>query len=49
MRLPPILGNNVFHGVKVYDDAEDQEVLTLVNPILLQIVETCERAGYVCG
>ena len=35
--------NNVFHGVKVYDDAEDQEVLTLVNPILLQIVETCER------
>ena len=37
--------NSVFHGVKVYDAKEDLEVLALVNPILLQIVETCERGA----
>lgn len=34
--------NNVFHGNKVYDDASDRELLTLVTPLLLTIVGTCE-------
>lgn len=34
--------NNVFHGVKVYDDAEDVALLKLVNPILRAILRRCE-------
>ena len=34
--------NNVFHGNKAYDDANDIELLNLVNPILLSILEHCE-------
>jgi hypothetical protein len=34
--------NNVFHGIKVYDDAQDLEILALINPILLDAVDTGE-------
>jgi hypothetical protein len=34
--------NNLFHGVKNYDDREDFELINLINPILLQILEICE-------
>lgn len=34
--------NNLFHGVKVYDDSEDIELINTVNPILLEILEICE-------
>lgn len=35
--------NNLFHGVKVYDDAEDRALLESATPLLLTIVATCER------
>jgi hypothetical protein len=34
--------NNLFHGVKVYDDREDIVLLELVNPVLLTILRNCE-------
>lgn len=34
--------NNLFHGAKVYDDAEDRKLLELVTPLLLAIVSTIE-------
>jgi hypothetical protein len=34
--------NNVFHGVKVYDDQEDLKILRLVNPILLDALGSDE-------
>jgi len=34
--------NNLFHGVKVYDDREDIALLELVNPLLLEILQKCE-------
>jgi hypothetical protein len=34
--------NNLFHGVKVYDDKDDVELINLVNPILLEILIECE-------
>ena len=34
--------NNLFHGVKVYDDREDIALLELVNPVLLSILRCCE-------
>jgi hypothetical protein len=37
--------NNVFHGVKVYDDRQDLEILALVNPILLDAVGSDEPAA----
>jgi len=35
--------NNVFHGVKVYDDKEDLELLRNVNPVLLAVLNESER------
>ena len=35
--------NNLFHGSKVYDDANDRALLELVTPLMLTIVQTCER------
>jgi hypothetical protein len=35
--------NKVFHGVKVYDDRDDIELLELVNPLLLEILRSCEN------
>lgn len=35
--------NNVFHGVKVYDDKEDLDLLRKVNPVLLAVLEESER------
>lgn len=35
--------NNVFHGIKVYDDKDDMELLEHVNPILLAILQETER------
>lgn len=35
--------NNVFHGAKVYDDAEDLELLRRVNPVLLAVLQECEK------
>lgn len=34
--------NNVFHGIKVYDDRSDIELLQLVNPVLATILRKCE-------
>jgi hypothetical protein len=34
--------NNVFHGIKIYDDRDDVRVLKLVNPILREILQACE-------
>jgi len=34
--------NNAFHGVKIYDAADDIAVLKLVNPILVQVLRRCE-------
>lgn len=34
--------NNLFHGVKVYDDREDAALLELVNPVLIAILRNCE-------
>lgn len=34
--------NNLFHGIKVYDDREDSALLGLVNPVLLEILRKCE-------
>jgi len=34
--------NNLFHGVKIFDDKEDIDLINLVNPILLEILEKCE-------
>ena len=34
--------NNVFHGVKVYDDSDDLALLQRVNPILLSILRLAE-------
>ncbi len=34
--------NNLFHGVKVYDDREDIALLELVNPVLISIVRHCK-------
>jgi hypothetical protein len=34
--------NNLFHGVKIYDDREDIALLELVNPILSEILRACE-------
>jgi hypothetical protein len=30
--------NNLFHGKKLYDDADDRELLALLNPILMAIL-----------
>ncbi len=38
--------NNVFHGVKIYDDRDDVAVLKLINPILRDVLRRCE-AGIV--
>lgn len=35
--------NNVFHGVKVYDDASDSDLLREINPILTSIINQCEH------
>ena len=35
--------NNLFHGEKVYDDAEDRKLLEFATPLLLNIVATCEQ------
>lgn len=35
--------NNVFHGVKMYDDADDIALLELVNPVLLTVLRKCEE------
>ena len=35
--------NNLFHGEKVYDDAEDRKLLESATPLLLAIVASCER------
>ncbi len=35
--------NNVFHGVKVYDDHEDFDLLQHANPILVAILTRCEN------
>ena len=35
--------NNLFHGEKVYDDAEDRKLLEFATPLLLTVVATCER------
>jgi|GEM_PF-1788672 len=32
--------NNTFHGVKVYDDREDAQLLNMVNPILEEIIRS---------
>jgi hypothetical protein len=34
--------NNVFHGNKVYDDADDRDLLDLVNPLLESILRCAE-------
>lgn len=34
--------NNVFHGIKVYDQQEDIELLELINPLLQEILQRCE-------
>ena len=34
--------NNLFHGEKVYESHDDNELLQLVNPILLTILKECE-------
>jgi len=34
--------NNVFHGVKVYDDRDDIAVLEQVNPVLVAVLRRCE-------
>jgi hypothetical protein len=36
--------NNVFHGIKVYDDRRDLELLRLVNPLLLGVLESEREA-----
>ena len=33
---------NLLHGFNVYDDQEDIELLKLVNPILHDILQSCE-------
>ena len=33
--------NNMFHGLKIPDDAADRDLLDRVNPILLAILEAC--------
>lgn len=35
--------NNLFHGSKMYDDANDRALLELVTPLLLTIVAKAER------
>ncbi len=35
--------NNVFHGVKVYDDAADVALLESLNPVLEAILARCEE------
>jgi hypothetical protein len=35
--------NNLFHGVKVYDDASDSALLQEVNPVLTSIINQCEH------
>lgn len=37
--------NNIFHGIKIYDDREDLELLRQVNPLLLEILTRCEGEG----
>jgi hypothetical protein len=37
--------NNLFHGVKVYDDASDSALLQEVNPILTSIINQCEHVS----
>jgi len=37
--------NNMFHGLKVPDDAADSELLERVNLILRGVLETCEQVG----
>ncbi len=34
--------NNVFHGRKIYDEEDDIKVLTLVNPILKELLQVSE-------
>lgn len=36
--------NNMFHGLKVPDDAADRELLDRVNPILMGVLDACEPA-----
>ena len=33
--------NNLFHGGKVYDDREDTALISLVNPILQDVLKHC--------
>ncbi|MBI4245513.1 MAG: hypothetical protein HY606_15600 [Planctomycetes bacterium] len=35
--------NNVFHGVKIYDERNDVELLNLINPLLEEILKKCEE------
>jgi len=35
--------NNPFHGVKVYDDESDRNLLREINPILTSIINQCEH------
>lgn len=35
--------NNLFHGGKLYDDREDLELLEAVNPVVSDVLATCER------
>ncbi len=35
--------NNAFHGGKVYDDRDDIELLGLVNPVLMTVLEEAEK------
>jgi hypothetical protein len=37
--------NNVFHGMKVYDDKEDTRLLERVNPILIDILRPADEGG----
>lgn len=38
--------NNVFHGIKVYDDTDDQDLLNLINPLLESIIISTEGLGH---
>lgn len=37
-----IIRNNLFHGHKIYDDAQDIELLNLLNPMMIDILRICE-------
>lgn len=34
--------NNVSHGIKIYDDREDLDLLRHLNPLLLNVLEASE-------